>query len=259
MHKKNHFGKNSLIIIGCICAVLGATDEPSVQALNKYETQYEVMMNNVVNANTPGYRASRLITRRQNNQLISEVLPIINRHGSLVYSGDQLHFGIDGPGFFVLQGPAGPLFTRDGRFAINDNSQLVTLSGKIPVMGEGGAISIPYGNGGTPKITVSDQGLIMQDNTIVDRLLIVDFKDDSTLRSLNGVFFKQIGNAAGVTPYEPLSHPKVRQYYYEGSNVDMAQELVLMPETSKKYDSNSKALQILKKIKTTGRELGNPQ
>jgi flagellar basal-body rod protein FlgF len=257
--KKNNVVKNSLLVLGLVC--FGFAADVSVQALNNYEKSYDVMMNNVVNANTPGFRASRIVTSLINNKLIANAVPILDRYGPLVYSGDQFHIAIDGPGFFVLQGPRGFIYTRDARFTLNANNQLVSLSGKLPVYGEGGLISIPPGADGVVKITVSDQGLIMQDNNAVDRLLIVELADPESLSSLNGIFFvlKQTNNLAGNVQHEPLPNAKVRQYYYEGSNVDMAQELVLMPEISKKFDSNSKAIQILKKIKTTGRELGNPQ
>lgn len=76
-----------------------ASENPSVQALNSYEDRYDALMNNVVNANTPGFKASKVITSQQDGKLVTSVVPLVGKAGPLVYSGDPFHAGLDGPGF----------------------------------------------------------------------------------------------------------------------------------------------------------------
>ncbi|MDR2431528.1 MAG: hypothetical protein LBD99_04670 [Candidatus Margulisbacteria bacterium] len=232
-------------------------NKSTVQALSSYEDQYGALMNNVVNANTPGYRATKIITRAgEDGSLYTEELPLYFRNGQMIYSGDQLHMAIEGPGFFMVQTPRGVMFTRDGRFTINDNLILVTLSGKYPVMGQNGEIQFGMTDVDSVKFQVTDTGLLVQQDSVIDKIQVGEIAEGATMLQVNGTFFEING---GMDSFIPLETPHVRQYYYESSNVDMSEELVAMPDISKKYDANAKVLQILKKIRTTGREMGSTQ
>lgn len=239
-----------------LCVWLGATDKPTVQALNMYEDQYGALMNNVVNVNTPGYRYSEIIVREASGNLVAEENTSVFNNGQMVYTGDPYHMSIEGQGFFMVQAPQGVMFTRDGRFTLDEEYRLVTFSGGFPVLGQNGEIQFSLGDDSSIKFEVTETGLIVMQEAVVDQILVGEFADSARLRTFNGTFFE---TAAGEQAFIPLETPKVRQYYYESSNVDMATELVAMPEISKKYDANAKVLQILKKIRTTGREMGSAQ
>lgn len=253
--------KKNLLLFGLLlCTVLFAVDaqnKNTVQALSGYEDQYAALMNNVVNANTPGFRATKIVTRVDGKgNLVTEEVPMLFRRGQLIYSGDPLHLAIEGPGFFMVETPQGVMFTRDGRFTVNSNMILVTMSGKYPVLGQNGEIQFGMTEMDSISFQVTDTGLLVQQDSVLDRILVGEIAEQATLRQLNGAFF--IADE-GLNAFIPLETPLVRQYYYEGSNVDMTEELVSMPEISKKYDANAKVLQILKKIRTTGREMGSAQ
>ncbi len=246
-----------------------SNEDISRQALSNYEQQYATIVNNVVNANTPGFKSSRAITSVSGEELQTELVPNPGR-GSLVFSGNQFHVGIDGPGYFAVESPEGIYYTRDGRFQLNNEFQLVTLSGGFKVYGESGPISLAPDESGGLKFTISEEGLIVQKENVVDRLLIGNISDIGTLDIVNGAFFKQKitkkkeGSAndqlvIDSSIFEVMENFIVRQGYYEASNVDMAKELVNLPMVAKKFDANSKVLQIKGKIRKSALEMGRPQ
>jgi len=64
--------------------------------------------------------------------------------GSIVETGRPLDFALYGKGFFVIETPEGPLYTRNGVFSTNQNGQIVDCVGRI-VSGEAGPITVPSG------------------------------------------------------------------------------------------------------------------
>jgi flagellar basal body rod protein FlgG len=137
---------------------------------------------------------------------------------------------------------------------VDNNGTLITLSGRYPVLAAGGnTIQLSLDS---LDLQVTETGLIVQNGEMVDRLAVGELDSAVTLRTVNGAFFEAPGSEGA---FINLETPRVRQYYFEGSNVDMSEELVAMPDISKKYDANAKVLQIMKKITTTGREMGSAQ
>jgi flagellar hook protein FlgE len=110
-----------------------------------------VSANNLANTLTDGFKASRTVLVDQPPQTNSytaggthdvrsptqigrgvQVAAIERSHtqGSLVISDQRTDLALQGTGFFVLQGSGGErLYSRDGRFGINANSELVSHSG----------------------------------------------------------------------------------------------------------------------------------
>jgi flagellar basal-body rod protein FlgG len=67
-------------------------------------------------------------------------------------------------------------FTRDGSFTRGANNSLVTSDG-YTVLGENGPIVLQEG-----PFTVTDDGTILQEGEVIDRLLITEFEDTAALR-----------------------------------------------------------------------------
>ncbi|GBR74101.1 putative flagellar basal-body rod protein [Candidatus Termititenax aidoneus] len=244
-----------LIAVFAVSCLLAAANKSTTDALDTYEKQYGALMNNVVNVNTPGYRAVKIVTRLDKaGNLVAEESSLFFRNGAMTFSGDPLHVAIDGPGFFSVRTPQGDMFTRDGRFTVDNDGELVTLSGRYPVLAAGGS-TIQLGMENI-DVQITETGLIVRDGEMIDRLAVGELDPSVTLRTVNGAFFEAPGSD---NAFINLETPRVRQYYYESSNVDMSEELVAMPDISKKYDANAKVLQIMKKITTTGREMGSAQ
>ena len=248
--------KQAIIFLISAAGLLCAANKQTSQALSVYEKEYGALMNNVVNANTPGYRATKIAVSEENGNIVAKEFSNPRQSGQLIYSGNYLHVAIDGPGFFMVRTPQGVMFTRDGRFTFNGNFELVTLSGHYLVQGQNGPIVLQTGSDFSPEFQVTETGSIIQGGQMVNRFAVGVISGQAELKTVNGAFFT---SNRGESSFILLPTPILKQYYYESSNVEMNEELVSMPDISKKYDANAKVLQIMKKIQTTGREMGSAQ
>ena len=75
--------------------------------------------------------------------------------GPLQQTGNPLDVAISGDAFFVVQGPNGPLYTRNGSFELGPGGELRTRGGGYPVAG---AITVPPDAG---TVTVGSDGTVV--------------------------------------------------------------------------------------------------
>ena len=125
---------------------------------------------NLANAQTPGYRAEREFFRSVllgPDAADSELGATVNNYGllggdrlsmaqgALEPTGNPLDLAIEGQGFFMVETPNGPRYTRDGGFHRAPSGQLVTQAGE-PVLSQAGQpIRIPPG-----EVTVGADGAV---------------------------------------------------------------------------------------------------
>ena len=115
---------------------------------------------NLANAQTPGYRAEREYFRSVllgidaiNSQLGRTVNnfgllggdQLSMAQGPLQVTGNPLDLAIEGQGFFLVQTPNGPRYTRDGGFHRAPGGQLVTEAGDAVLSATNQPILIPPG------------------------------------------------------------------------------------------------------------------
>ncbi|MDQ7052442.1 MAG: flagellar hook-basal body protein [candidate division KSB1 bacterium] len=146
------------------------------------QRQQDIISNNLANVNTAGFKFDRLYFRNTmdaaslingdpQNAPVEEFRTDFSQ-GRLYKTGSLLDFAIEGDGFFVVEGPNGPLYTRNGHFIINDSRELLTANG-LPVMGENGPIVLPDGD-----FSVNHRGEILnQDNEVINRFVVAQFGD----------------------------------------------------------------------------------
>lgn len=195
---------------------------------------------NVANANTPGYRASRTFNALESpiaTQLpevglggIRPVTSIDTRNGALQRTDRVTDLALDGDGWFGLQTPDGAMLTRDGRFHVDNAGYLVASNG-YPVMGEDGPISVAGG-----KLRVDQGGAVFVDEQPVGRLAIVRVEDPQSLDASGaGLFYPS-------TPLLPASQYHVFQGMLERSNSVLSEDMVRMMEVSRHVESMQRAL-----------------
>src|SRR3546814_3223696 len=86
---------------------------------------------------------------------------------------NPLDLAISGNGYFAIETPVGPRYTRNGVFQLNADRQLVTSSGQA-VLGEGGApITLPANSA---EVTITRDGTISTDQGPAGRLRVVRFE-----------------------------------------------------------------------------------
>lgn len=164
--------------------------------------------------------------------------------GNLYESGRPLDFAIFGKGFFVIETPNGPLYTRNGIFHTNQNRQIIDSQGRI-VAGEGGPITIPS-DVGISQVSVSSDGSISASGATIGKFQLVDFKDNEAKLVPTGDSCYQMPDE-NIQPVA-AENIIVKQGSQEVSNVKMIEELVDMIMVSRLYEANMKFIEARKTV-----------
>jgi flagellar basal-body rod protein FlgG len=227
------------------------------------QTKVENIANNISNANTTGFKKVResfedlvyqqLGARGVNGDAMQigggtrvSALSRDFRTGNTVVTSNPNDFMIDGPGFFMVETPDGEtLYTRDGHFRTDMDGNLTTQQGYRVVPG----IQVPP-NG---RIVISGEGQISAEvptpeGTEVVQLGLLEvatFQNPEALEAAGGNFYKLTTAAGQVLRTQPRQDGTggVIQYALEGSNVDVAEELVNMITAQRGYELSSKVIQ----------------
>ena len=219
-------------------------------SVNSLTKQYDVIAHNLANINTAGYKRtvnsfSRELMARLcevEDESVPEGQIKINSvldfsQGSLLKTDRSLDAAINGKGFFVVETPDGPLYTRNGMFQVNLQGQLVDDEGRI-VSGLDGPIIIPSGVR-VQEINIGEDGNINTAGGSLGRLKVVDFKEDEA--KIFSAGRNCFGAPRGVQP-GAAEKVSIRQGYQENSNVNRMEELVDMITVSRLYEINMKLL-----------------
>lgn len=201
---------------------------------------------NIANAQTVGFRAGQVrfeeVVRQvsgEDTSYSSEGVGYLDvRPGGLEETGNPLDFAVRGDAWFAIQTPAGAAVTRDGRFTMTNNGDLVSLSG-YPVLDPGGAPITLDPGGGTP--TLGDDGILRQNGRLVAGIGLFSFQP--------GPNFQRYGNSGilvGGEPQPVVDNPNVGvlQGRVEQSNVDALSqmtELIMVQRTFEQAASLSES------------------
>lgn len=168
------------------------------------------------------------------------------RNGDTLMSSSPTAMLIDGPGFFVVESPSGETFyTRDGNFRTDAEGNLTTQGGyrvspgvQIP---PGGTLTVsPDGSLGAQVPTASGVETVS-----LGTLELATFPNPEALEAAGGNLFRGTTSAGDVTLTSPQEDGagSVLQYATEGSNVDVAEELIAMITAQRGYELSSKVIQ----------------
>lgn len=205
-----------------------------------------MLANNISNASTGGYkRDSELygLYAAEQNAADPEVavLPVIERHwtdfaqGQLQPTGNPLDVSLSGKGFFAVDGPAGPLYTRNGSFQLSSNGSLTTMDGYAVRLVGGGALQVEAG----APLEIGRDGSVRQRSQLLGRIEVVDFADRSVLAKQSGVYFRSADpNRQPV----PAAGVEVHQGKIEASNVAGAESAVRLVSVMRQFEMLQRAV-----------------
>ncbi len=222
-------------------ADIGAEVSVSLDALTR---EFETIAHNMANVSTAGFkRRCNSFTRALDAQsstledhIEENAEAVLDfSQGHLVQTDRTLDFALYGKGFFVLETPEGPLYTRHGIFQTNQNGQIVDTAGRL-VAGAAGPLIVPS-SVDVSQIQVGDDGQVTAAGAAIGRFRIVDFPDNED--QLLPVGLNCFLAPEGVEPVEALD-VIVNQGYKEASNVKLVDELVNMIMVSRLYEANMK-------------------
>lgn len=221
-------------------------------SMDAADLQHTIVSRNLANINVPGFR--RMFVHQhsegageaqdgggggtQRGQGAPEIA-IDFQAGGMERTDRALDVGLMGEGFFGVEGPGGPLYTRNGSFHVNPEGVLVTAEG-LPVRADGGGtIQIPT-NASESDVTVSATGNVAVGGRSVGVLERVTFADTKVLQPQGASLFEVTG---GVTPI-PIE-TAVQSGMRERSNVVPATELVLMITGMRQYEAAQRMMQTI--------------
>jgi flagellar basal-body rod protein FlgF len=216
----------------------------SLQAQRVLQRRMDVAANNLANINTTGFKADALVlaevddTQARADSDPSDVRFVRDvgllrdmRQGPIAMTGNPMDVAIEGDGFFMVQGPNGPLYTRDGAFSLAGDGRLVTTDGRS-VLNSGGSPIVFDPQGESPSI--GRDGAIRVAGVEAGRIGVVSFTSPGALQKVGENLWDAQGQAQ--TPFEGV----VVQGALEGSNVRAVIELTRLIEISRAYQSAAK-------------------
>ena len=205
------------------------------------EKRLNTIADNVANASTVGFRATGVkfedVVSGINDKALSFVTSgdtyISNTNGPLRETGNPFDFAIKGDAWFGIETPGGTVMTRDGRFTMTENGELLTIEG-YPVLDAGGApIQLDPRNG--PPRAGAD-GSLRQGDNLVGALGLFNFDP--------GPNFVRFGNSGIVPAGEPEPvvdriDAGVVQGFLEESNVNPVLEITRLIMVQRAFENGA--------------------
>jgi flagellar basal-body rod protein FlgF len=212
-----------------------------LQTQRVLQRRMDVAANNLANVATSGFKADAVVFEvLDETGALAEEDPTEIRfvrdvgltrdmsQGPIAITGNPLDVALEGQGFFMVEGPNGPLYTRDGAFTLTGEGRLVTTEGRA-VLSSGGAPIVFDPQGESP--TIGRDGAISVAGAEVGRIGVASFAAPSALLKVGD----NLWSAQDQTPGE--FEGVVVQGALEGSNVRPVQELTRLIEISRAYQS----------------------
>jgi len=228
-------------------------ENPSYIALSRQlvlSRQLDIIANNLANVNTASYKREDLafveylakpdsagnptFVRSDGKSSLVQDLGMVRdtRQGPMTQTDAPMDLAIQGDGYFVVDTPEGPRYTRLGRFQVDANSQLVTSDG-YAVQGTGGAIVVPPDDG---DVKIARDGTISTIGGEIGRVQLVRFADESTLKHVGS------GLYVAESAAEPAPDSEVIQGMVEESNVQPIIELTEMIAVLRNFQAAQKMI-----------------
>jgi flagellar basal-body rod protein FlgG len=261
--------------------------------MNAQQTNVDTIANNLANVNTSGFKAqgaqfkSLLYQTIQSNTTTANGDPkpttsqvglgvrtaSINQYftqGSLLDNQSSNAFAISGDGFFAYNNADGnPVYTRNGDFTWalgnTSGSQLVlTTSDGNPVLNTSGAEIKLDGSYIASRITVGSDGTIYYPDTngtpqeVGQKIGLWQFNNPGGLERVGNTSFSATaasGEAINESTSTTVKKSEIQQGYLEGSNVNVATEMVNLIVAQRAYEMNSTAITTTDEMMQTANSL----
>jgi flagellar basal body rod protein FlgG len=219
----------------------------AASAMAGLERQLDLAAANLANARTPGFQARTSSTKSfarelahseaaQDQKLVVTDEAIAFQRGVIVQDqGNALAVAIDGEGFFEVDTPEGPAYTRNGDFTLGADGALTTRAG-YAVMGQSGPIRATSGLG---EITIGADGVVKQGDAEVGRLRLFDFGDKTRLEPVSDTLYRAGPGAAPSAIESPSLRPQALEYADESA----VTALVDLIKIHRQFDAAQRVLQ----------------
>lgn len=234
----------------------------AAQGMINKQRQLDTIGNNIVNANTAGYRKDEVVLNTFMDELILvnertetsghllqtyvEVTKTNLEQSNFTFTDSTFDVGIFGNVYFNILARDGEVYqTRNGQWELDAEGYLV-LGKSGRVQGQNGDIFL-----GTDDFIIRNDGTILINNEPYDQLLLTYIPPDADVEKIGDNLMSYDGD--GAIPEGEIYD--VIQGAWEHSNVDGNKEVTQMMEAQRLYEANSKILRALDSINSRAVEI----
>jgi flagellar basal body rod protein FlgG len=208
----------------------------------------DMLANNLANTETGGYKNDRefyslYLAPEAAGADTPMTMPVVERQwtdfaqGVVRPTGNELDFALSGKGFFSVDGPSGPLYTRQGAFRMSTAGTLVTSEGYAVRLAGGKPVQAQS----TLPLDVAPDGTLLQQGQPLGKLELVDFRDPAMLAKRGNNYYRTTDPAAVPVAAADLT---VQQGKLESSNVGTAESAVRLVSVMRQFEMLHKAVSI---------------
>jgi flagellar basal-body rod protein FlgG len=210
--------------------------------MSAQQTWLDALANDLANVNTPGYHSQRVAfhdlvydTAGAGVGSAAVTLGVTIAQGPMLQSSDPLALAIEGNGYFqVKRADGSTALTRNGQLQIDATGRITTSTGE-PLEP---ALTLPKGTSPGDLAIGPDGTVTTTTGTKVGKIQLVTVPSPDQLQPLgNGQFAVTQGSGNPVS-----ADGKIKQYFLEGSNVDMADALTGMIQAQRAFELESRAV-----------------
>jgi flagellar basal-body rod protein FlgF len=215
----------------------------SLSLATAMQREMTVTANNIANANTAGFRSERMLFETfldrggapgdSSDFVLDTGSYIDTRAGAITTTGNPLDVALNGTGWFAYRTEDGrTAYGRDGRFMVDADGNLVTVSGVQVLDAGGGAIGLPPDTG---AVEIAPDGTVSsQDGVPLSQIGVFDLPAIQSYERLGGgLLVAPQGQAPDAVAAVDTS---VVQGALEGSNVQPIVEMTRLMEIQKAYE-----------------------
>ena len=249
----------------------------AASGMTAQQSNVDIISNNLSNINTTGYKREAAEFKSLLYQTIQEnsydnngepkptgiqvglgvrnsAVSSLYTQGTLIETGNDLDFAIQGKGFFMVRTRDGSIgYTRNGSFGLANGVEGLTIANSDgnPLLDTTGSPIVIEDGYNPSKIKISDYGeLFYTDENNVDVTMgitigLAQFNNPGGLEKTSGSLLKET-EASGMPRLESddfmLEKSKLKQRYLEGSNVQAVDEIVNLIVAQRAYEMNSKII-----------------
>ena len=227
-------------------------DIPTSLAVSRLVAQQRAMdvtADNLANANTPGYRTTRLqfsdfidsgtgtsappggkpVVYTQDRATWRETQP-----GAVSHTGNPFDLALTSDGYFTVSTKNGPRLTRDGRFGTTPTGTLADSSGNPVLDTAGKPIQLSPSD---TQVTIAGDGSVSTESGQVGKIGVVQPTDPMRLQAEGATNFVSDG------PTTPVASPGIVQGALEESNVQPVMEVTHMMNDVREFQFVSQMIQ----------------
>ena len=209
----------------------------------------DVIADNIANANTPGYKAERVLfsdwlVRRhgtdtpQGDRTIAYTQDRATwreqRTGTLTHTGNTFDLSLTSDGYFTIGTSLGPRLTRDGRFGLMPSGTIADGAGNAVLDSNGRPIVLSATD---TQITIAGDGTVSSENGQLAKIGVVRPNDAMQLTAEGNTLF------LSGSPTTRVATPGLVQGSMEDSNVQPVLEMTRMMDGLRQFQLVSQFIQ----------------